>query len=153
MTSPRPRLLLLGGLLFAVLSLGLPWGAYTLPGYYTVGTYVSGYCDSYYCYDGYYQPGYFIPGTADLVSGAESSARFFVVTAIALAVAGWRLNERRLLRAAVVVAGAGIALHLPSGLTGGSVALAVAAACLWVASRRLGPEDVMRTEDPAPRSA
>ena len=139
--SSRPRTLLVVGLFLATLSLGLPWGFFPgTPGYLTMGYYTPGYCDSYYCYSGSYVPGYFVPGySGGDIEGTWSRARFFIVGAFALALIGWRLGRGGLLRAAALVAAAGIALHLSRGLTGGIVALALAACCFWWASR-----DVMR---------
>ena len=144
--SARPRTLLVVGLLLATLSLGLPWGFFAgNPGYFTVGYYTPGYCDAYYCYDGYYTPGYFVPGySGGDIEGTWSSARFFIVGAFALAALGWRLGRARLVRAAALVGAAGIVLHLDRGLTGGMVALGLAAGCFWWAARDVPPRDVMR---------
>lgn len=137
----RVRTLVLAGAALTVLSLGLPWGAYAgVPGYVTLGYYTAPYCDSYYCYSGSYQPGVFVPGyEGGVVSGTFSTARFFIVATLALALAGWHLSRRRLLQAAAGVAVAGIAFHLTSGLTGGAAALGIAAVCFWLVSRRRLP--------------
>jgi hypothetical protein len=135
--TSRPRALLIAGLLLATLSLGLPWGFFApTPGYLTLGYYTPGYCDAYYCYSGTYQTGFFIPGySGGDIEGSWSNARFFIVGAFALALIGWRLGRARLMRAAALVAAAGIALHLTRGLTGGIIALGLAACCFWWASR------------------
>ena len=135
--ASRPRLLLAAGLVLATLSLGLPWGFFApTPGYLTLGYYTPGYCDSYYCYSGSYIPGYFVPGySGGDIEGMWSNARFFIVGAFALALLGWRLGRGRLMQAAALVAAVGIALHLNRGLTGGIVALGLAACCFWRASR------------------
>ncbi|QIG43765.1 hypothetical protein G5V58_14210 [Nocardioides anomalus] len=125
------------GLALAVLALGLPWGAYAVPGYVTTGYYTSGYCDyDGYCYSGTYQPGYYVPGFDGSVTGTTSTARFFVVGAVLLVVLAWRLGRPRLLLGAASVCAAGVVLHLTAGLTGGTVALALAAVCFGLAARR-----------------
>ena len=153
--TSRPRALLVVGLFLATLSLGLPWGFFApTPGYLTMGYYTSGYCDAYYCYSGSYVPGYFVPGySGGDIEGTWSSARFFIVGAFALAVVGWRLGRARLVRAASLIAVAGIVLHLDRGLTGGMVALGVAACCFWWASRDVPARDVIRTVETGAQSA
>jgi hypothetical protein len=125
------------GLLLAVLALGLPWGAYSVPGYVTTGYYTSGYCDyDGYCYSGTYQPGYYVPGFEGTITGTASTARFFVVAAVLLAVLAGRLGRPRLLLGAAAVSAAGVVWHLTAGLTGGTLALGLAAACFALAARR-----------------
>jgi len=141
------RSLLGAGTALVVLSLGLPWGAYAeAPSYLTMGYYTSGYCDLYYCYSGYYVPGVLVPGyEGGTFPGTWSSARFFIVGALALGALGWRLSSTALLRAGAVVAALGVLTHLTAGLTGGSLCLGVAGACFWVAARRIARGDVIRT--------
>lgn len=138
-TDSRPRVLLVAGLFLATLSLGLPWGFFAAtPGYLTLGYYTPGYCDSYYCYSGSYVPGYFVPGySGGDIEGMWTDARFFIVAAFALALIGWRLGRARWVRAAALVAVACIALYVPRGLTGGVVALGLAACCFWWAAREV----------------
>jgi len=139
-----PRALLGLGIALAVLSLGLPWGGYAgTPTYLTVGTFVPGYCDYYYCYSGYYIPGEIVFGyEAGTFPGSWSSARFFIVAALALGMLGWRLGSRRVLRAGAVVAAIGVLTHATAGLTGGALCLAVAGVCFWLAARRLDRGEV-----------
>jgi hypothetical protein len=141
------RSLLAAGIALAVLSLGLPWGSYAgTPSYLTTGYYLPGYCDNYYCYGGYYVPGQIFFGyEGGTFPGTWSSARFFIVGAFALGVLGWRLSSTTLLRAGAVVAALGVLTHLTAGLTGGALCLGAAAACFWLAARRLDRGDVIRT--------
>ena len=142
--SSRSRALLVAGLFLATLSLGLPWGFFAgSPSYLTMGYYTPGYCDSYYCYSGSYVPGYIVPGLpGGDIDGTWSNARFFIVSAFALALVGWRLGRGGLMRAAALVSAAAIALHLNRGLTGGAIALALAACCFWWAARHLDAREV-----------
>jgi hypothetical protein len=142
----RPRSLLAAGVALAVLSLGLPWGAYAgTPTYLTPGYYTAGYCDYYYCYSGTYVPGQLVFGYgAGTFPGTWSSARFFIVAALVLGLLGWRLGTARLVRAAAVVAALGAITHLTAGLTGGALCLGLAGVCFWLVARRLDRGDVIR---------
>lgn len=135
--TPAPAVL--GAVVLATMSLGLPWGSSRLLDYLTPGYYTPEFCDyGGYCVGGIYVPGYIVPGAELTVSGADSTARVFIVATVALALLGWRLPSSRLLRAAAVVAAAGVVLHLSVGLTSGVLTLGLAGACLWVAARRVG---------------
>ena len=71
--------------------------------------------------------------------GTGSVARFFIVAALALALAGGlHLGRRVALRWAAYVAAAGVLLHLSHGSTGGWLVLLAASGCFWLASRREG---------------
>jgi subtilisin family serine protease len=137
------RRLTLLGTAFAVLSLGLPWRSIAAtPGYLTSG-YYSNYCDySGYCYTTF-TPGVLVPGLpGGSYPGTDSVVRFFIATAVALAlIGGLHLGRRGALRWASYAGVAGVALYLLYGLMGGMLTLLLASACFWLASR-----DVIRTE-------
>jgi len=137
------RGLTLLGTALAVLSLGLPWRSIAATPTYLTPGYYSNYCDySGYCYSTY-TPGVLIPGLpGGSYPGTDSVVRFFIATAVALAlIGGLYLGRRSALRWAAYVGVAGVALYLLYGLMGGTLCLLVASACFWLASR-----SVIRTE-------
>jgi hypothetical protein len=135
----RSRTLVLVGTALSVLSLGLPWRFIPgTPSYLTAGYYTN-YCDyTGWCY-ATFTPGVFIPGlTGGSYPGAQSVARFFIVAAIALAlIGGLYLGNARGLRWAAYTGVAGILLYVFYGLMGGTLAMAAASVCFWLAARRV----------------
>jgi hypothetical protein len=126
------------GTALAVLSLGLPWRfipgtpSYLTPGYYT------NYCDYYsgWCY-ATFTPGVIVPGLpGGSYPGTGSVARFFIVAAIGLAlVGGVYLGLGRAFRWAAYAGVAGVLWYAVYGLMGGTLAMAAAAVCFWLAGR------------------
>lgn len=134
-------------LVLLLLSLGLPWAKVGPETEYLPGWFSPGYCytgvDGYMtCTPGWVQPGYVLPGQGAAITGYATSARVFLVAAVAIL--AWALvrHTAPALGWAIILTGTAVLLT-GTALRAGAIAAVLALVLLLLerrAARKAEPE-------------